>query len=256
MKLARFEAGGEPRFGRIEDEKIAELSGSYLGGPAAPTGRCFALASARLLCPTLPSKVVCLGLNYRDHAAELGATPPNEPCLFIKPDTSVIGPEEDIVYPSMTRRMDYEAELGIVMGRPLHNASPKEAADAVLGYTCLNDVTARDLQRKDGQWTRSKSFDTFCPIGPWITDEIENPDDLEIDLLLNGERRQHSSTAQFVFKTFEVVSFISRVMTLNPGDVIGTGTPSGIGPMKAGDVVEVRIEGIGTLRNKVIEEAS
>ena len=249
MKLARFQTDGKVLSGRVEGDSIVEMAGPGLSGCAA-AGRSHPLASVKLLAPAVPSKVVCVGLNYLDHAREFGKKVPEDPCLFIKPDTSVIGPDDAIVCPKMSRRVDYEAELGIVIGRTLHDASPAEARRAILGYTCVNDVTARDLQEKDGQWTRSKSFDTFCPIGPWITDEVE-PDDLEIELLLNGQRRQHSRTSQFACKTADLVSFISRVMTLKPGDVIATGTPAGIGPMQPGDVVEVRIEGIGTLRNSV-----
>lgn len=249
MKLARFEIDGRAEYGRIEGEQLVELDGSYFGG-AKPTGRKYPLAQARLLCPTIPSKVVCLGLNYRDHAKEMGKPIPQEPCMFMKPDTSVIGPGDTIRCPAMSRQVDYEAELAIVIGRELRQASPEEAMKAVLGCTCLNDVTARDLQAKDGQWTRAKGFDTFCPIGPWITDEVD-PDNLDVELRLNGAVRQKSNTSQFVFRTAEIVSFISRVMTLRAGDVIATGTPSGIGPMKPGDVVEVTVYGIGTLKNKV-----
>jgi 2-keto-4-pentenoate hydratase/2-oxohepta-3-ene-1,7-dioic acid hydratase (catechol pathway) len=234
----------------VEGDRIIELDGSYVGRKASPVGRAFPLDSARLLAPTLPSKVVCIGRNYRDHAREMGHDVPDEPCLFIKPDTAVIGPEDSILYPSMSKRVDYEAELAIVIGRTLRNATPAEAMKGVLGCTCLNDVTARDLQQKDGQWTRGKSFDTFCPIGPCIVDDVD-PDNLEIELFLNGERRQHANTNLFVFPSAELVSFISRVMTLRPGDVVATGTPAGIGPMQVGDVVEVRIEKIGTLRNRL-----
>ena len=253
MKLVRFEVDGQSLFGVVEGDEVAELAGSYLKGERVPTERRFPLSSIRLLCPTLPSKVVCVGLNYHDHAREMQKAIPDEPCLFIKPDTAVIGPGTPIVYPAMARRMDYEAELGVVIGgHTLHDAGPDAALDAILGYTCLNDVTARDLQVKDGQWTRAKSFDTFCPIGPWIADDVSDPDNLELELLLNGERRQHSNTSQFVFRTAALVSFISRVMTLKPGDVIGTGTPAGIGPMQVGDVVEVRIAEIGSLKNTVV----
>ena len=253
MKYVRFEGrDGQPRYGRVEGEEILELSGSYFG-PCKLVGRRMALNAARLLCPTVPSKVICLGLNYRDHAKEMKETLPEEPRLFLKPDTSVIGPGDAIRCPPMSKQVDYEAELGIIIGRTLRRVSPEEALAGVFGYTCLNDVTARDLQRKDGQWTRAKGFDTFCPIGPWITDEI-NPDDAEIELLLNGERKQHSNTSQFVFKTAQIISFISHVMTLKPGDAIGTGTPSGIGPMRPGDTVEVRIAGIGGLVNTVANE--
>ncbi len=249
MKLARFAADGKTGYGLIEGEEIVALEGSPFDGIRATEER-FPLETVRLLCPTVPSKVICVGLNYRDHIVEMGHKMPGCPCLFLKPSTAVIGPEETIRCPEMSRCVHYEAELGIVIGKPLRRASPEEVRAGILGCTCLNDVTARDLQRSDGQWTRSKSFDTFCPVGPWITDEVE-PDQLEIELILNGERRQHSNTREFVFPSAALVSFMSHVMTLNPGDVIATGTPSGVGTVVPGDVVEVRIEGIGTLRNPV-----
>jgi 2-keto-4-pentenoate hydratase/2-oxohepta-3-ene-1,7-dioic acid hydratase in catechol pathway len=249
MRFARFLAENVVRYGRIEGEELVELDGPPYG-TAARTGRRFPLAGVRLLAPTLPGKVVCLGLNYRDHARELGMALPAEPCLFMKPSTAVIGPGEAIRRPAMSQQVDYEAELAVVIGRVTRDVAPAEVRGCVLGYTCLNDVTARDLQRKDGQWTRAKGFDTFCPIGPWITDEID-PDGAEIELRLNGQLRQKSNTSEFVFKTAEAVSFISRIMTLHPGDVIATGTPFGVGPVQAGDVVEVRIEGIGVLSNPV-----
>ena len=251
MRLARFHADGENRFGRIQDGKTLELAGAYFGkNSPEETGRRFALDSVRLLCPTLPSKIVCVGVNYRDHAAEFGHEIPEEPCLFMKPETAVIGPEDAIIHPPVTQRMDYEAELAAVIGSPLRHANKAAARAGILGYTCLNDVTARDLQRKDGQWTRAKGFDTFCPIGPWIETDVD-PSALDITLTLNGETRQHSNTSQLIRGAVALVSFVSAVMTLRPGDVVATGTPSGVGPMKPGDVVEVRIEGIGTLRNSV-----
>ncbi len=212
------------------------------------------LSDAVLGPPCLPSKVVCVGLNYSDHAEEFGKPIPEEPCLFMKPSTSVIGPEGTIVYPSGAGRVDYEAELGVVVGREARNVPQQEASQYILGYCCLNDVTARQLQRKDGQWTRAKSFDTFCPIGPCISTGIA-PGDLSIKLRLNGELKQSSKTSKLIFHVNELVSFISSVMTLLPGDIIATGTPSGVGPMEPGDVVEVEIEGIGILRNKVIPES-
>ena len=172
--------------------------------------------------------------------------------LFIKPSTAVIGPDEDIVYPAMSRRVDYEAELAVVIGRTCRHVKAEDFRDYVLGYTCINDVTARDLQKKDGQFTRSKSFDTFAPLGPWIETAIPDPDNLTVEAYLNGERRQHGNTGNMVFGVAAQVSFISRIMTLLPGDVIATGTPVGIGPMAPGDVVEIRVEGIGTLRNRVV----
>ena len=250
MRLARFNADRESRFGRIEGEEILELARPYFGDLPETTGRRFALDAVRLLCPTLPTKVVCVGVNYRDHAEEFGHDIPEDPCLFIKPETSVIGPGDEIVHPDATRRMDYEAELAAVVGKTLTHADEAAARDGILGDTCLNDVTARDLQRKDGQWTRAKGFDTFCPIGPWIETDVD-PSGLDIALTLNGEIRQRSNTCQLIRGAIALVSFVSAVMTLRPGDVVATGTPSGVGPMKPGDVVEVRIEGIGALRNSV-----
>jgi 2-keto-4-pentenoate hydratase/2-oxohepta-3-ene-1,7-dioic acid hydratase in catechol pathway len=193
-------------------------------------------------------------LNYRDHAQEFGAPLPDEPLLFLKPGTAVIGPEEAIIYPRMSRRVDYEAELAVVISRTAHRVPEAAAKDFILGYTAINDVTARDLQKKDGQFTRSKSFDTFAPLGPWIETAVPDPDNLTVEAFLNGERRQHSNTRNLVFGVAYLVAFISRIMTLLPGDVIATGTPSGIGPMLPGDLVEVRVEGVGTLRNPVAAE--
>lgn len=250
MKFCRFSTDNGAAFGRIEGDDIIELDAPWYE-KNEPTGRNFKLAEAKLLSPTTPSKVVMVGLNYRLHAEETGKAVPEEPCIFIKPDTAVIGPGDNIVRPDCVGRLDYEAELGIVIGRAVKNVGPDEARDAIAGFTCVNDVTARDLQAKDGQWTRAKGFDTFCPIGPWAIDDID-PSDLEIELLLNGDRKQHSTTADMIFSVIDIVTFISGVMTLRAGDVIGTGTPSGIGPMERGDTVEVRIADIGTLRNRVI----
>ncbi|MDD5687724.1 MAG: fumarylacetoacetate hydrolase family protein [Elusimicrobia bacterium] len=198
-----------------------------------------------------PSKVVAVGLNYINHATELKMKLPDEPIIFIKPVTSVIWNNQKIKYPKMSKQVDYEAELGIVIGKQCKNISEKEAKKYILGYTCVNDVTARDLQRKDGQWTRAKSFDTFCPIGPHIVSGIANPNNLNIELFLNGELKQSSNTKNLIFKVEELVSFISKIMTLEKYDVIATGTPSGIGPVKTGDKIEVKIEKIGTLINCV-----
>jgi len=254
MRLVRYQHGGKVRLGRLEGEEVIELEGAFFIG-SRPTPERVRLSEVRLLSPVVPSKVVCVGKNYAAHAAELGDEPPEEPCLFIKPESAVIGPEDEILYPAMSQQVDYEAELAVVIGRTLRQATPSEAREAALGYTCLNDVTARDLQRKDGQWTRSKSFDTFCPIGPWIETDVGDPDRLDIALYLNGERRQHANTSELIHKTADLVSFVSRVMTLRPGDVVATGTPAGVGPMRPGDVVEVRIERIGTLRNRVVESS-
>jgi 2-keto-4-pentenoate hydratase/2-oxohepta-3-ene-1,7-dioic acid hydratase in catechol pathway len=212
------------------------------------------LDQVQLLAPCEPTKIIALGLNYRDHAAEFGREVPDEPLIFMKPSTSVIGPEADIVYPKMARRVDYEAELAVVMGRVAFWVPEENALDYVLGYTCFNDVTARDLQKKDSLFTRAKGFDTFAPMGPWIETEIADPDRLTVEAYLNGERRQYSNTGNMVFGVRRLISFISQVMTLLPGDVIATGTPAGVGPMHPGDVIEVRVEGIGTLRNQLVSE--
>jgi 2-keto-4-pentenoate hydratase/2-oxohepta-3-ene-1,7-dioic acid hydratase in catechol pathway len=197
-----------------------------------------------------PTKVVLVGLNYRDHARELKMELPEEPILFLKPPTALIGPEEFIIYPAQSTRVDYEAELAVVMKDTCRNVEPDAVMDFVEGFTCLNDVTARDLQRKDVQWTRAKSFDTFCPVGPRIVSTID-PNNVWIQSYLNGELRQDSTTANFIFSTEELVSFVSKVMTLQKGDIIATGTPSGIGALQRGDTIEIKIEGIGTLRNYV-----
>ncbi|HUV03106.1 MAG TPA: fumarylacetoacetate hydrolase family protein [Desulfobacteria bacterium] len=197
-----------------------------------------------------PTKVVLVGLNYKDHARELKMPLPDEPILFLKPPTALIGPEDYIIYPKQSKRVDYEAELAVVIKNECKNVEPGEVMDFIEGYTCLNDVTARDLQSKDVQWTRAKSFDTFCPVGPRIVTDID-PDNVKIQSYLNGELRQDSNTSNFIFTTEELVSFTSKVMTLQKGDIIATGTPSGIGAMQRGDTVEIVIEGIGTLRNYV-----
>jgi len=243
MRLARFVVDGRMFMGRIDGDRLNEVTGYKFP-------RRYRLDEVRLLSPSLPSKVVAVGLNYLDHAKEVNLPVPEEPLLFIKPSSSVIGPGDPIRLPPSSQRVDYEAELAIVIGRKATRVSRPVAKDYILGYTCLNDVTARDLQGKDGQWTRSKSFDTFCPIGPWIETEID-PSDLKIELYLNGELKQRSRTSNLIFDPFRLVEFVSGIMTLYPGDVIATGTTSGIGPMTHGDVVEVRVEGIGSLINQV-----
>jgi 2-keto-4-pentenoate hydratase/2-oxohepta-3-ene-1,7-dioic acid hydratase in catechol pathway len=207
-----------------------------------------------LLAPVVPSKIVAVGLNYRDHAEEVGLEMPDEPLIFLKPSTAVIGPNESIRYPRMSSRIDYEAELAVVLRKRTTGVSPGEAGEHILGYACFNDVTARDLQNKDRQWTRAKGFDTFAPLGPWIETDLD-PGHLTVETRLNGELKQSSNTENLIFDCYELVSFISRVMTLMPGDVIATGTPSGIGPMSVGDRVDVVIEGIGTLTNSVVGDS-
>lgn len=253
MRIVRFELRGRTGYGIIEGEKISVLWGAPYGdGCSNTTGELLSLPEVTLLAPCEPSKIMAIGLNYRDHAVEFGHPLPAEPLLFMKPSTSVIGPDEDIVYPEMSRQVDYEAELAVVIGKTARHVREEDFRDYVLGYTCINDVTARDLQKKDGQFTRSKSFDTFSPLGPWIETEIADPDNLTVEAFLNGERRQHGNTGNMVFGVAALVSFISRIMTLLPGDVIATGTPAGIGPMQPGDVVEVKLEGIGALRNRLV----
>ena len=253
MRIVRFAMQGRTGYGILEGEKIEVLWGTpFEGGLAKTAGEVLSLPEVTLLAPCEPTKIVAIGLNYRDHAAEIGHPLPDEPLIFMKPSTAVIGPDEDIVYPEMSRRVDYEAELAVVIGKTASHVKEADFRDYVLGYTCINDVTARDLQQKDGQFTRSKSFDTFAPLGPWIETEIADPDHLTVEGYLNGERRQHSNTSNLVFPVATLVSFISRIMTLLPGDVIATGTPSGIGPMQPGDVVEIRVEGIGALRNRLV----
>ncbi|MBM4308229.1 MAG: DUF2437 domain-containing protein [Deltaproteobacteria bacterium] len=250
MKIVRYKDGVSIRWGVIEESMVREMEGDPFGHFHL-SSKAKKLEEVKLLAPCLPSKIVALGLNYRDHAEEVKLPIPEKPLLFMKPSTSVIGPGDGIVYPKMSKRVDYEAELAVVIGKEAKSVSEEKAGDYILGYTCLNDVTARDLQPKDGQWTLSKSFDTFSPIGPWIVTDLD-PRHLEIAAFLNGERRQYSNTKNLIFGCHYLVSFISQVMTLLPGDVIATGTPSGIGRMNVGDKVEIIIEGIGTLANTII----
>ena len=249
MRLVRFLARTKPAWGVVNGDELLELDGDFFT-PFKTLKAGHVFSQVKLLPPCNPSKVVAVGLNYRDHARELGFEIPREPVIFLKPATTIIGPGESVICPRTSSRVDYEAELGVVVKDRTRDISPEEAPDHILGYTCANDVTARDLQKKDGQWTRAKSFDTFCPVGPWIETDLD-PGDLLIQSYLNGERRQSSRTSQLIFNVHELVSFISGIMTLEPGDLIITGTPAGIGPMKPGDEIEVRIEGIGSLKNIV-----
>jgi len=249
MKLVRFQVQGKSACGVLDKNEIAELDGDFTS-PLRTLVACHALSGVKLLAPCRPSKIVAVGLNYRDHANELGMTPTAAPIIFLKPPTSIIGPGENIVHPAMSRQVDFEAELGVVIKDRVRHIRPDEAFDHILGYTCANDVTARDIQKIDGQWTRAKSFDTFCPVGPWIETELD-AGDLLVESYLNGKKRQSSRTSHFLFKIDALISFISEIMTLEPGDLIITGTPAGIGPMKPGDEIEIRIEGIGSLKNRM-----
>ena len=249
MKLIRFATNGQTRYGAVEQRQIRALTGDPFGslrfGPES-----FQLEAVTLLPPCEPSKIVAVGVNYKAHAQEMGHRLPEEPLLFLKPPSTIIGPGGIIHYPDGVTRLDYEAELAVVIKKKTRSITPAQAPDAILGYTCLNDVTARDLQQKDKQWTRAKSFDTFAPIGPWIVTDLD-PSNLKIEGILNGETKQSSTTSDLIFPVPFLVSFISTIMTLLPGDVITTGTPSGVGPMQRGDTIEVVIEGIGRLTNTV-----
>ncbi len=250
VKLARYLYQGHIRFGELEGDVLHEIERTPFGG-VRRQGRSCRLEEVELLPPVNPQKIICVGLNYRDHAEEFGLAIPEEPVLFMKPPSALTAHGGAIVYPSMSGRVEYEAELAVICATQCRHVAPEEAASHILGYTCGNDVTARDLQARDGQWTRAKSFDTFCPLGPFIETEAD-AGGLGIELVLNGEQRQSSSTAKMIFGPHALLSFISRVMTLYPGDVIMTGTPAGVGELRPGDVVEVAIEGVGTLRNTVV----
>ncbi len=237
--IVRFKFEGKIRGGSlsIEDNRIVS------------SGEILSLDEVELLAPCQPSKIVCVGLNYMSHAREFKMPIPEEPILFIKPPSAVLDPGGEIVYPSTSSQVDYEGELAIVIGKLCKGVPADEAENYILGYICFNDVTARDLQKKDGQWTRAKSFDTFAPFGPWIA-KID-PSDADIQTRVNGTVKQKSNTSDLIFSVPRLVEFISNIMTLLPGDVIATGTPSGVGPLQKGDVVEVEIEGIGVLKNSV-----
>ncbi len=254
MKIARFNCEKVACYGAIEGELIKEIEapqGEWREETFRETGRTFKLTEVKLLAPCRPSKVICIGLNYRSHAEEMGQALPEKPIIFMKPSTAVIGPAEAIFCPPQSRRVDYESELAVVIGKKAFRIKAEQALQHVFGYTCGNDVTARDLQPPAGQWTYAKSFDTFCPLGPLITTEIKDPEKLPVKGYLNGKEVQTGSTADHVFSVAELIEYISGCMTLLPGDVIITGTPSGIGPLKPGDTFSVVIDGIGTLTNFV-----
>ena len=256
MKVGRFKHGEKTIYGLIKGKEIIPVKEhriSELMESITPEGDPISFKEVKFLSPTRPTKIVAVGLNYKAHAEEMGKPLPEEPLLFMKPSTAVISNKMRIVKPKMSQRVDYEGELAIVIGRKCRKVTPEEASDYILGYSCFNDVTARDLQQKDVQYTRAKSFDTFAPYGPWINTDID-PIGLKITTRVNGEVKQEGNTEDMIFSPFELVSFISQIMTLLPGDVIATGTPPGVGPLQAGDRVEVEIEGIGTLINYVVDE--
>lgn len=250
MHFVRYQvARDQAVWGEVRDNRVHCLGPAPPWEGRQPTGDESHLDHVTLLAPACPTKIVAIGLNYRDHAAEMGADLPSEPLLFLKPPSAIVGPEAEILLPQASARIDYEGELAIVIGRRASRVSPEDARRHIFGYTCLNDVTARDLQAKDGQWSRAKGFDTFACVGPAIAATVD-PSDLAIETWLNGTRVQASRTSQLIFGVDALVSYVSHVMTLEPGDLISTGTPSGVGPIAAGDEIEVRIDGIGTLRNR------
>lgn len=252
MILVKFWAKNEEKYGVVSEGKIYEIIGDIFGS-FEKAGDTYEFSQVKLLAPVTPSKIVAVGKNYYDHALEFDSEIPESPIIFLKPPTSVINPGDNIVRPIISQRVDYEGELAIVVGKKARNVAAADYKKYVLGYTILNDVTARDLQKKDGQWARAKGFDTFAPIGPVITDEID-AEKVNIETRLNGKVVQSSNTKKFLFKLGQVFEFVTRFMTLLPGDVISTGTPEGVGPMVAGDIVEVTVEGIGTLKNTVVDE--
>jgi 2-keto-4-pentenoate hydratase/2-oxohepta-3-ene-1,7-dioic acid hydratase in catechol pathway len=264
VRIARFTTGEDPQFGIVtgdvddlgipdEDSLITVLAGDPLYVGLQPTDQQVKLSDARLLSPVLPrSKVVGIGRNYAAHAAEMGSDLPDEPLMFLKPNTSVVGPGDPVFYPHQTENLHFEGELAVVIGRICRDVPKEKYADVVHGYTVGNDVTARDLQRKDGQFTRAKGFDSFCPLGPWVETELD-VSDLRVQTFLNGEVKQDGRTSDLIFDVPTLIAHVTSVMTLLPGDVILTGTPEGVGPMNAGDEVEVSIQGIGNLTNKVVK---
>ena len=268
VRIARFTTGGDPAYGVVsgeldqfgqpaEDSVVVELSGDPLYAGIQPTQTQHRLSEVRLLAPVIPrSKVVAIGRNYAAHAAELGNDVPEEPLIFLKPNTSVVGPGDQVFYPPQSERVDYEGELAVVIGRICRDVPPEQATDVIFGYTIANDVTARDLQKSDGQWARAKGFDSFCPLGPWIEDDIDPQafaDGVAIQTHLNGDLVQDGSTKDLIFDIPTLVAHITSVMTLLPGDVILTGTPEGVGPMQPGDEVEVSVAGLGALTNTVVQ---
>lgn len=267
MRIARYALGDEVSYGVVDGEAaaggqrngagltVAELAGHPFGPSAevSLTGRRHAVEDVRLLAPVLPSKIVAIGRNYLEHAREFGNEPPSEPLIFLKPSTAVIGPVDAIVRPDqLSKRVDFEGELAIVFGRLCRDVPRERVPEVIFGYTCANDVTARDLQKSDGQWSRAKGFDTFCPLGPWLETDLD-PGDLQLTTAVNDEVKQDSRTSLLIHDIPTLVSYVTAVMTMLPGDVLLTGTPAGVGPLTAGDSVAVTIEGIGTLANRVID---
>jgi 2-keto-4-pentenoate hydratase/2-oxohepta-3-ene-1,7-dioic acid hydratase in catechol pathway len=250
MRFVRYQTGRDaPRYGWVFEDKIGPIEGVPFGEFRRLEAE-LPMYMARLLAPVQPGKIICVGRNYAEHAREQNVEVPEIPLLFLKPPSAVIGPGETILLPPQSRQVEHEGELAVVIGRAGRWIQAEHALEYVLGYTMANDVTARDLQRRDGQWTRGKGFDTFCPLGPWIETDLD-PADVLVQTRVNGEMRQMASTREMMFPVEQLIAFISSVMTLQPGDVILTGTPAGIGPLTPGDVVEVTVEGVGSLSNPV-----
>lgn len=266
MRYCCFQLDNQPHYGLIESVAgVDQVTRLFITPPQdsnghlqdVPTRRMdhIAMSEAALLPPVCPSKIVCVGRNYREHAAELGNEVPAEPLIFFKPPSSLLSPGGQVRRPKVSDRVDFEGELAVVIAKTCHKLSPNEdVRPYILGYTCVNDVTARDLQKKDGQFTRAKGFDTFCPVGPLVTNEIDPWAGIGVETKVNGSVRQQGNTRDFIFPLDAIIRYISQVMTLMPGDLIPTGTPQGVGPVVAGDVMEVTVEGIGTLMNPVIDE--
>ncbi len=252
MKIGRYVFDGGVRYGQVDPDggQVREIAGEPFGRMET-TGVSRRIEDVRLLAPVVPGKIVAVGLNYKDHAREMGKKIPEEPLLFLKASSALNDPGGEIVYPRQSRRVDHEAELAVVIGRTARNVAEKDAAAHILGYTCINDVTARDLQVKDVQYTRAKGFDTFAPLGPWVVTDFD-PTEASVRCLVNGELRQDGNTREMGASVFRLVEFVSSVMTLFPGDVIATGTPPGVGSLRVGDVVTVEIGGIGALTNRVV----
>jgi len=266
MKYCRFQLNGQAQYGLVEAVAgrdviqrilltVPEESDGDVEGLRTRRIDAIALEEAQLLTPVRPSKIVCVGRNYKAHAAELGNEVPKEPLLFFKPSSSLLGPGGVVRRPKVSERVDFEGELCVVIGKTCYKpGADEDVRPYILGYTCLNDITARDLQKKDGQWARAKGSDTFCPVGPVVVDGLDPWTGVGVETRVNGEVRQHGNTRDFIFTLDTMIRYIAQVMTLFPGDLIATGTPEGVGPVVAGDVVEVSVEGVGTLRNAVVDE--
>ena len=254
MRIARVARPDGPAFVAVVEDNVVLLDGHPFGGVQL-TDQVAPLDAVRLLAPIIPTKILCVGRNYADHAKEREVEVPKEPMIFFKPTTSVIGPDDQIVLPKLSKTVHYEAELAVVIGRLTRNIAVEDAMSAVFGYTCANDVSARDLQASDGQWARAKGFDTFCPLGPWIETELDPSAGVGVQCSVNGELRQKGSSSDLVFDVAQLIAYCAAFATLLPGDVILTGTPAGVGPLVDGDTVTVSVEGIGELTNSCIAES-